>query len=318
MVEIHGVTEREWKGIDTQVAQLMREPIVYQNLPSGMQIGKGKNKAEYCKATDIFYVNEGNRFSYEDKNTGARKLRDAIITYLTLPIHIDEKDLDATSSEGITPLLVQMEVEVRAKMQERIQKVVLHGSTKSGGRGICTFQQDGDAVEQTYAFAAASAWTSTGVFLADLEKARSLIRTAHITPPYKLWMTPGIAPTLRSIYNATTGVSDWRTFLQDWMLYGVVSGEAGKQPFIPTINQVLETDALFDGVLTNAKQAFLLWKDDVNCNYIAESYPIHRANIPDKEFEGDVDYALRWAGSYLPKNWKGAVYCHTGASTTAY
>ena len=134
MVDIRGVTEREWKGIDTQVAQLMREPIVYQNLPSGMQIGKGKNKAEYFQATDIFYVNEGKRFAYEDRNVGSRKIRDNAITYLTLPIHVDEKDIDATSGECITPLLVQMEVETRAKMQEKIQKVILHGSDKSGGR----------------------------------------------------------------------------------------------------------------------------------------------------------------------------------------
>ena len=99
MVEIRGVTEREWKGIDKQVAALMREPTVYQNLPSGMQLGKGKNKGEYYQATDVFFVNEGKRFVYEDRNTGARKVRDNAITYLTLPIHVDEKDIDASSSE---------------------------------------------------------------------------------------------------------------------------------------------------------------------------------------------------------------------------
>jgi len=315
MVDILGVTEREWKGIDTQVAQLMREPIVYQNLPSGMNLGKGKNKGEYYQATDVFYVNEGKRFAYEDRNVGARKVRDNAITYLTLPIHVDEKDIDATSGEGITPLLVAHELECRAKMQERIQKAILHGSTKSGGRGICTFQQD---EETTYAFAATGAWTTTALFEADLELARALLRKAHITPPYKLWMTPGIAPQLRVNFNATSGVSDWRKILQDWMQYGVITGEAGKQPLIPIIDQIIETDTIYDGTLTTATQAFLLWKDDVNCNYIAESYPIHRANIPNKPFEGDVDYALRWAGCFIPKNPKGAVYVHTGATTTAY
>jgi len=314
MVEILGVTEREWKGIDTQVAQLMREPIVYQNLPSGMQLGKGKNKGEYYQATDVFYVNEGKRFAYEDRNVGARKARDNAITYLTLPIHVDEKDIDASSGEGITPILVQHEIECRAKMQERIQKVILHGSDKSGGLGICTFQA---AEETTYAFAA-SGWTTTGQFAADLEKARGLLRTAHIQPPYKLWMTPGVQPELRKVFNATSGISDWRTLLQDWLHYGVITGEAGKQPLIPTIDQILETDALYNGTLGVATQAFLLWKDDVNCNYIAESYPIHRANIPNKPFEGDVDYALRWAGCFIPKNPKGAVYVHTGTTTTAY
>ena len=314
MVEIHGVTEREWKGIDTQVAQLMREPIVYTNLPSGMQVGKGKNKAEYYEATDIFYVNEGNRFSYEDKNTGARKIRDQIITYLTLPIHIDEKDIDASSSEGITPLLVQHEIECRAKMQERIQKVVLHGSTNSGGLGICTFQAK---EETTYSFTA-TGWATTGQFEADLEKARGLLRAAHITPPYKLWMTPGIAPELRANTHAVSGITDWRKIMQDWMHYGVITGEAGKQPLTPIIDQIIETDALYDGILSTTTQAFLLWKDDVNCNYIAESYPIHRANIPNKPFEGDIDYALRWAGCFIPKSPKGAVYVHTGTTTTAY
>jgi len=314
MVDILGVTEREWKGIDTQVAQLMREPIVYQNLPSGMQLGKGKNKGEYYQATDVFYVNEGKRFAYEDRNVGARKVRDNAITYLTLPIHVDEKDIDATSGEGITPLLVQHELECRAKMQERIQKCILHGSTHTGGRGICTFQQDEEA---TYEFAA-TGWATTGQFITDLEKARALLRAAHITPPYKLWMTPGIAPELRGNFNAVSGISDWRTLLQDWLHYGVITGEAGKQPLIPTIDQIVETDALYDGTLAVGTQAFLLWKDDVNCNYIAESYPIHRANIPNKPFEGDVDYALRWAGCFVPKNPKGAVYCHTGTTTTAY
>ncbi|BDI54856.1 MAG: major capsid protein, HK97-like [Lokiarchaeia virus VerdaV1] len=318
MVEIHGVSERQWKGIDTQVAQLMREPIVYTRLPSGMQIGKGKNKAEYFQATDIFYVNEGNRFSYEDKNTGARKIRDAIITYLTLPIHIDEKDIDASSSEGITPLLVQMEVECRAKMQEKIQKIILHGSAHTGGRGICTFQQDGDVVEQTYAFEATLTWTNNLQFSLEMEIARGLLRAAHIMPPYKLWMTPGIRPTLRANVNATTGVSDWKLFQQDWMNSGVISGEKGTEPFIPDINQITETDALYNGTLSTATQAFLLWKDDINCNYIAEAYPIHRAGIPNKEFEGDIDYALRWAGCFLPKNPKGAVYVHTGATDVAY
>jgi len=316
MVEIRGVTEREWKGIDKQVAQLMREPIVYRSLPSGLQIGKGKNKAEYFQATDVFYVNEGKRFAYEDRNIGARKTRDNAITYLTLPIHVDEKDIDASSGEGITPLLVQHEIECRAKMQERIQKVVLHGSDKSGGRGICTFQQD---EETTYAFAAAGGvWTTSGNFLTDLESARELLRKAHIMPPYKLWMTPGISPTLRAIFNAVSGISDWRTFLQNWMHFGVITGEAGSQPLIPAINQVIETDALYDGILTNALQAFLLWKDDINCNYVSESYQIHRANIPNKPFEGDIDYALRWAGAFIPKSPKGAVYCHTGTTTTAY
>ena len=316
MVDILGVTEREWKGIDTQVAQLMREPIVYQNLPSGMQLGKGKNKGEYYQATDVFYVNEGKRFAYEDRNVGARKVRENAITYLTLPIHVDEKDIDATSGEGITPLLVAHELECRAKMQERIQKCILHGSTHTGGRGICTFQQD---EETTYAFAAAGgAWSTTGNFFTDLESARALLRAAHITPPYKLWMTPGIQPDLRKIYNATSGISDWRTFLQNYMQSGVISGQEGAQPFVPQIDQVIETDALYDGTLAVATQAFLLWKDDVNCNYIAESYPIHRANIPNKPFEGDVDYALRWAGCFIPKNPKGAVYCHTGTTTTAY
>ncbi len=316
MVEIKGVTEREWKGIDTQVAKLMREPIVYQNLPSGMQLGKGKNKGEYYQATDVFYVNEGKRFAYEDRNIGARKVRDNAITYLTLPIHIDEKDIDATSGEGITPILVQHEIECRAKMQERIQKIVLHGSTKSGGRGVCTFQQDEEA---TYAFAAAGgAWSTTGNWFTDLESARALLRKAHIIPPYKLWMTPGIQPDLRKVFHVTSGISDWRTFLQDYMQYGVISGQEGAQPFVPQIDQVIETDSLYDGVLAVATQAFLLWKDDVNCNYIAESYPIHRANIPNKPFEGDIDYALRWAGCFIPKNPKGAVYCHTGTTTTAY
>jgi len=316
MVEIKPLTEREWKGIDTQVAQLMREPIVYQNLPSGMQIGKGKNKAEYFQATDIFYVNEGKRFAYEDRNTGARKTRDNAITYLTLPIHVDEKDIDASSGEGITSLLVQMEVETRAKMQERIQKVIIHGSTKSGGRGICTFQQD---EEDTYAFAAAGgAWSTTGNWFTDLESARALLRAAHIMPPYKMWMTPGIQPDLRKVFHATSGQSDWRTFLQDYMHFGVISGEEGKQPLVPTIDQVIETDSLYNGTLTNATQAFLLWKDDINCNYIAEAYPVHRANIPNKPFEGDIDYAIRWAGCFIPKNPKGAVYCHTGTTTNAY
>lgn len=315
MVEIHGVTEREWKGVDTQVAALMREPIVYQNLPSGMQVGKGKNKAEYYQATDIFYINEGNRFSYEDKNTGARKIRDNIITYLTLPIHIDEKDIDASSSEGITPLLVQMEVETRAKMQEKIQKVILHGSTHTGGRGICNFQKD---EETTFEFDATKTWTTTGDFSAEMELARALLRGAHIMPPYKLWMTPGVMPELRSTFNATSGLSDWKTFLQDWMNFGVISGEKGQEPFVPTIDQIIETDALYDGTLSTSTQAFLLWKDDINCNYIAEAYPIHRANIPGKEFEGDIDYALRWAGCFIPKNPKGAVYVGSGDTTTAY
>jgi len=314
MVEIKGVAEREWKGIDKQVAQLMREPIVYQNLPSGMQLGKGKNKGEYYQATDVFYVNEGKRFAYEDRNVGARKVRDNAITYLTLPIHVDEKDIDATSGEGITPILVQHEIECRAKMQERIQKVILHGSDKSGGLGICTFQT---AEETDYSFLA-TGWATTGQFTADLELARALLRKAHIQPPYKLWMTPGIQPELRKLYNVTTGVSDWRTFLQDWMQYGVISGEEGKQPLIPQIDQVIETDALYDGILAVGTQAFLLWKDDVNCNYVAESYPIHRANIPNKPFEGDIDYALRWAGCFIPKSPKGAVYVHTGTTTTAY
>jgi len=315
MVEIRGVTEREWKGIDKQVAQLMREPIIYRNLPSGMAIGKGKNKAEYFQATDVFYVNEGKRFAYEDRNIGARKTRDNAITYLTLPIHVDEKDIDATSGEGITPLLVQHEIECRAKMQERIQKVILHGSDHSGGRGICTFQQDEEAA---YAFGATGAWTTTALFAADLEIARGLLRAAHIMPPYKLWMTPGIQPQLRANFHTVSGISDWRTLLQDWLHYGVITGEAGKQPLVPTIDQIIETDALYDGTLGLATQAFLLWKDDVNCNFISESYPIHRANIPNKPFEGDVDYALRWAGCFIPKNPKGAVYVHTGTTTTIY
>lgn len=314
--EIKGLTEREWKGIDKQVAQLMREPIVYQNLPSGMQIGKGKNKAEYFQATDVFYVNEGKRFAYEDRNVGARKIRDNAITYLTLPIHVDEKDIDASSGEGITPLLVSHEIECRAKMQERIQKVILHGSDHSGGLGICTFQ----AKEETaYAFAATqTSWDAEGNFTDDLEIARGLLREAHIMPPYKLWMTPGVVPTLRKTFGEVSGISDWRTFLQDWMHYGVITGEAGKQPLIPSIDQLIETAALYNGILTKTKQAFLLWKDDINCNYISESYPIHRANIPNKPFEGDIDYALRWAGCFIPKNPKGAVYCHTATTKTAY
>lgn len=315
MVEIRGVTEREWKGIDTQVAQLMREPIVYQNLPSGMQVGKGKNKAEYFQATDILYVNEGKRFAYEDRNIGARKIRDNAVTYLTLPIHVDEKDIDATSGEGITPLLVQMEVETRAKMQERIQKVILHGSDHSGGRGICNFQKD---EETTYEFDATNTWSDTGEFSAEMELARALLRAAHIMPPYKLWMTPGVQPELRATFNATSGLSDWKTFLQDWMNFGVISGQKGEEPFVPTIDQIIETDALYDGTLSTSTQAFLLWKDDINCNYIAESYPIHRANIPNKPFEGDIDYALRWAGCFIPKNPKGAVYVGSGDTTTAY
>jgi len=313
MVEIRGVTEREWKGIDKQVAQLMREPIVYQNLPSGMQTGKGKNKAEYFQATDIFYVNEGKRFAYEDRNTGARKTRDNAITYLTLPMHIDEKDIDASSSEGITPLLVQMEVETRAKMQERIQRVILHGSAHSGGRGICTFQQD---EETTYAFAGGDL-TVNATFSAKLDLARALLRKAHIMPPYKLWMTPGIAPTLRANLPSS-GFSDWRTFLMDWMQYGVTTGQAGKQPLIPQIDQLIETDALYNGTLSVTTQCFLLWKDDINCNYVSESYSIHRANIPNKPFEGDIDYALRWAGCFIPKNPKGAVYVYGNTTDTAY
>lgn len=315
MVEIRGVTEREWKGIDTQVAQLMREPIVYQNLPSGMNVGKGKNKAEYYQATDVFYVNEGKRFAYEDRNIAARKVRDNAVTYLTLPIHVDEKDIDATSEEGITPILVQHEIECRAKMQEKIQKVILHGSTKSGGRGICTFQQD---EATTYAFAATLTWTNTGQVSKEIELARALLRKAHIMPPYKLWITPGVIPMLRNLFNAVSGISDWKTFLMDWMQFGVITGEAGKEPFIPTIDQIIETDALYNGVLSTSEQAFLLWKDDVNANYIGESYPVHRANIPNKPFEGDVDYALRWAGCFIPKNPKAAVYVYSGDSTTAY
>jgi len=313
MVEIKGVSEREWKGIDKQVASLLREPIIFQRLPGTLQLGKGKNKGEYYQATDVFYVNEGNRFSYEDKNTGARKVRDAIITYLTLPVHVDEKDIDATSTEGITPILSQIEIEVRAKMMEKIQKVILHGSTASGGRGMCTFQQD---EETTYAFAAAGTWTTTRAFFTDLESARNLLRKAHIMPPYKLWMTPGIAPTLKA--NLTTTVSDWKYLLQDYFHYGVVAGEAGKEPLIPVIDEIMETDAIVNAALTTSNQAFILWKDDVNACYVGESYPIHRANIPEKPFEGDVDYALRWAGCFIPKNPKGVVYCHTGASDVAY
>lgn len=315
MVDIRGVTEREWKGIDKQVAQLMREPILYQNLPSGMQVGKGKNKAEYYQATDVFYVNEGKRFAYEDRNVGSRKVRDNAITYLTLPIHVDEKDIDATSGEGITPILVQHEIECRAKMQERIQKVVLHGSTHSGGRGICTFQQD---EETTYEFDATKTWTTAGDFSLEVDIARGLLRAAHIMPPYKLWMTPGVQPEMRGNFHATSGLSDWKTFLQDWMQWGVLTGEKGREPFVPHIDQILETDALYDGTLSTSTQCFLLWKDDVNCNYISESYPIHRANIPNKPFEGDIDYALRWAGCFIPKNPKGAVFVGSGDTTTAY
>lgn len=313
MVEIRGVTEREWKGVDKQVAQLLREPIVFQRLPAGLNIGKGKNKAEYFQATDIFYVNEGNRFSYEDKNTGARKTRDNIVTYLTLPVHVDEKDIDATQSEGLTPILTQIEVEVRAKMMERIQKVILHGSDKSGGRGMCTFQQD---EATTYAFAATKTWTTALDFQIELEIARNLLRVAKIPPPYKLWLTPGISPTLRA--NITDGVSDWKRLLQDWMHFGVVTGEKGQEPLVPIIDEILETPAIVNATLTTSTQAFLLWKDDVNSCYVSESYPIHRANIPDKQFEGDVDYALRWAGCFIPKNPKGVVYCYSGDTDVAY
>lgn len=296
--------ESQWAALDKMIASILREDPVFQILPS-VNVGKGRREVDYAKPVDVDYGNDGIDFNYIDRNAIIRDFNSAKITYKTLPVHISEVDLDASGSQGLMSLLAQAEVDVRSKMLEFMAKIIFHGSTKRGSTGMVNFTGVNTS-------AAAGAWTTVGNFFIDLETAISSIRSAHIMPPYTLIMTPGIPAELRGNNISAAGgyKNEWVAFKDIYM--------TTKDAALGVIGDLHVSDVIYNGTLAANTQCFALFKNSPDCVYVAESYGLQRARIPRKYWEGDIEYALRWAGGFIPKNPDAVYYVTAGTTATIY
>jgi len=298
----------EWKAIDKKVAELMREPITFDIMGS-TNVGMGAYEFEFFQATDINKITHGQEYSYDKKNVPGRIRRTNKIDRITIPIHVSEQRIKTSGRAGITNLLASIEIEGSAQLKEEIEKTVYLGDATSLALGMTNFTGLNTSV-------AAGAWTTNLNFIADLETALSSLRSAHILPPYTLIMTPGIPGTLRANeVSAGAGYqTEWQTFLENYMNQGMLDKVAMPQ----LIDRVVFSDKIVNAALTTANQAFILFKNDINCCYVGLADAPHRKITPNKMFEGDVDYALCAGLCYIFKNPDAVYYVTGGATDSAY
>lgn len=307
MSAIYIVSDREWEAVDEKVAELLHEPYILSALPK-LSIQGAKKAIEYYRALELKIYKEGHKFDYEAKNTMARSVDKKPITRVTIPIHIDAQDNNLSQTEGIESLLVTMELEAEKWMQDRQSHIVFHGSGKVGGsEGMTNF--NGLATS-----AAAGNWTTPGNFFIDLETAISSLRSNKVLPPYTLIMTPGIPAELRGNNISAAGgyQNEWKTFLDIYCNFI-------DQREIPTlIDEIYVTDAILDATLATGNQCFLLFKNEPNSIYVAESDPVSRMITPNTKFESDIDYVKIWGGCFIPKNPDAVYLVSAGTTGSAY
>lgn len=309
--EIKHVTEEQWAVVDKLVTELMHEPYILPDFPH-MTYQKGAKTVKYPKAVDVKIGVYGDKFDYSIYNVPNRKWNSKPVVRRTIPILIDHQDNDLSSQLGVQSLLVQEELEANKEMYDNISEIIFHGKPDEvpGSEGMVNFT----GISSN---SAAGTWTTAQDLLKDLETAISSLRTAHILPPYSLILTPGVPAEMRASTIANIG-NEWKEFLEIYMNF---SGQV-QTPVI--IDKLYVTDAITtDGsgnkvTLSTSTQCFVLFKNDPNILYIAETEGISRKNTVDRKFEEDITYVKIWGGCFIPKNVDGIYLCYSGDTTTAY
>ncbi len=302
------LTRQELKSIDDIVKRVLREPPILEAFGI-RQVANGKREHMFLSASDMPTSNIGADFSYDARNYPMRIPTGTKLTFITFPVQIKRTDIDASESAGIESLAVTAEIEANAAIMKDVEDVVLHGNNARGSKGMCNY----DGLNH-YGADASKALTTHGSFFTQLEGAISQVRENHIKPGsegYDLIISPGIFPELRN--NWVTGIyNEYKQFKETY-----TEGPA------PVIGNIIETDEICTDSNGNATgcftdtQGFIVGKLGQPNNYIAESYELHRDLIPG-EFESDVNYALRWAGGFIPKEPKALCLVTGLTTTTAY
>jgi len=310
--EIKHVTEEQWADVDKLVTELMHEPYILPSLPH-MKYTKGAKVVKYAKAVDVKIGVYGDKFDYSIYNVPNRKWNSKPVVRRTIPILIDHQDNDLSSKLGVQSLLVQEELEANKELFDNISEIVFHGRPGEvpGSEGMCNFTG-------MSSHAATGTWTTAQDLLTDLETAISSLRAAHILPPYSLILTPGIPAEMRASTIANIG-NEWKEFLDIYMNF------SGKVETPVILDKLYVTAAICTDGATGLKatlatntQCFLLFKEDPNVFYIAETEPIGRKNTVDRKFEEDITYVKLWGGCFIPKNVDGIYLCYSGDTTTIY
>jgi len=305
MVDVFTIVNVEANAIDKLVGELLHEPfIIGDNLPIKNETS-GKYKVYYYKSRPIKIVNHGLEYDYEDKNTMAKEEDYNLVDRITLPVHISGEHLKSSRTEGITDLLAMMEIESRKQLHDDIDETIIHGNLKAGNSGMTNFT--GVTTNP-----AAAVWTTAGNFAADLETAISALRSANVLPPYDLWATPGIHSELRGNFIANIGNEFVKGFKEVYQNFS----DARENP--PIIKKVVWTDKIVNAALSTVNQGFILFKNDPRYLYVGQVDGIHREDTPTKRFASDLEYAIRWAGTFIPKNPDAVAVCTGGTTGTAY
>lgn len=299
------LSEAQWRAIDKLVGEYLREEPTLLNMIPTVRIKEWTNIADYAAPTSMDVIRHGQNFHYEQANTASRKWNANPIDYVTAPVYISEKDLNASTNDGMMGIIAQAEMEAMSYMVEEMEKTIMHGSDRAGNEGATNFSTD-TAEANIASNAAAAVWTTAGNFQADLETAIAELRENHVKPPYSFIGTPGIASELRGNTLANIG--------NEWAEVKDIYLENDK-----IIKSFEFSDRIYDGTLAADTQQFLLFKAGIQYGYVAESLPLHRVDLPQlKEFPGDIAYAIRRAITFIPKNANAWALCTGGTTTNAY
>ena len=295
------ITEEQWRAVDSLVNAALREDPVFEVFP-GKMTRKGDHEYRFAEALKWKHVEIGDKFGYQEKNRPARDFATSKITQITVPVLVEGEEF--ANSEPLS-LITEVEIEGNDYLNELIEEVIFHGATGNASKGLCNYAGVG-----SFGTDANKALTTFGNTFIQLEGAMNVIRAQHIKGPYTMFVTPGIMTELRG--NWISGIkNEYEQFKETYLDNGI-------------IERVIETDAISTSAaglatpLTNATQGMVIAKMGVQNGFVVQSYTKHRDAIPNKPFESDLSYALRWGGGYVPKRAESVCIVTGLATTNAY
>jgi hypothetical protein len=295
------ISEEQWLAVDSLVNAALREAPVFEAFPSKMT-RKGDHEYRYAEALKWKAVEIGDKFGYDERNRPARNFATSKITQITVPVLVEGEEF--ANSDPLS-LITEVEIEGNDFLNELIEEVVFHGATGNASKGLCNYAGVG-----SFGTDGNKTLSTLGNTFIQLEGAMNIVRAQHIKGPYTLFITPGIITEMRG--NWVSGIkNEYEQFKETYLDKGI-------------IDKVIETDSIATSsaglsvALSTSTQGMVVAKMGVQNGFVVQSYTKHRDAIPNKPFESDLSYALRWGGGYVPKRAESVCIVTGLATTTAY
>jgi hypothetical protein len=290
--------QSQYRDMDKRIEEVLREDTVFtKNLPF-VPAAEYVNSVRYGVPQERDLVYEGDSFHIDRMEAVDRDWYTMPVNYITVPVFLSEKEIKQSRHGDIMGLLEQNEMEAAGFLAQKLEMNILHGGG-AGNEGITNFTTShaASAIESE----SSSDYSGSDTFEDDLETALDYLRSEQIMPPYT--------------FVGTTGI---KSFLRGDEIDAIAHSRLAevKNTYAGDINEWHWSNNLLDGTLSTSNQRFMIFKKGTRYGYVAESVGLERAEVLGyKRWNEDVAYALRWAGTFIPK--KAEAYHITTDITTA-